>query len=86
MFTQALFKKNHRSIKAVMIPVEICSGLFFIKDTLNLLTKNEKDVAVVLDEYGGIQLHNIGRYNRRTFGEVKMNMMEEFVEKKNKYR
>lgn len=47
-----LFKKP-RTIKSVMIPVEFVPETIFIKDTLNLLTKKRKSVAVVLDEYGG---------------------------------
>ena len=47
-----LFKKP-RTIKSVMIPVEFVPETVFIKDTMNLLTKNRKSVAVVLDEYGG---------------------------------
>lgn len=47
-----LFKKP-RTIKAIMIPVEFVPETIFIKDTLNLLTKKRKSVAVVLDEYGG---------------------------------
>lgn len=47
-----LFKKP-RTIKSVMIPVEFVPETVFIKDTMNLLTKKRKSVAVVLDEYGG---------------------------------
>ncbi|SCY51274.1 hemolysin family protein [Flavobacterium caeni] len=47
-----LFKKP-RTIKSVMIPVEFVPETIFIKDTLELLTKKRKSVAIVLDEYGG---------------------------------
>lgn len=47
-----LFKKP-RSIKSILIPVEFVPETIFIKDTMNLLTKKRKSVAVVLDEYGG---------------------------------
>jgi CBS domain containing-hemolysin-like protein len=47
-----LFKKP-KTIKSVMIPVEYVPETILIKDTLNLLTKKRKSVAVVLDEYGG---------------------------------
>jgi CBS domain containing-hemolysin-like protein len=47
-----LFKKPS-SIKSILIPVEFVPETIFIKDTMNLLTKKRKSVAVVLDEYGG---------------------------------
>jgi CBS domain containing-hemolysin-like protein len=47
-----LFKKP-RSIKSIMIPVEFVPETILIKDTMNLLTKKRKSVAVILDEYGG---------------------------------
>ena len=47
-----LFKKP-RSIKSILIPVEFVPETIFIKDTMYLLTKKRKSVAVVLDEYGG---------------------------------
>ena len=47
-----LFKKP-RSIKSILITVEFVPETIFIKDTMNLLTKKRKSVAVVLDEYGG---------------------------------
>jgi CBS domain containing-hemolysin-like protein len=45
-----LFKKQ--SIKAVVIPVEFVPETIYIKDVMNLLTKSEKSVAVVLDDGG----------------------------------
>jgi CBS domain containing-hemolysin-like protein len=47
-----LFKKPN-NIKEIVIPVEFVPETIFIKDTMNLLTKKRKSVAVVLDEYGG---------------------------------
>ena len=47
-----LFRKL-RSIKLIMIPVEFVPETILIKDTMNLLTKKRKSVAVILDEYGG---------------------------------
>ena len=47
-----LFKKP-RSIKSIMIAVEFVPETILIKDTMNLLTKKRKSVAVILDEYGG---------------------------------
>ena len=36
-----------------MIPVEFVPETILIKDTMNLLSKKRKSVAVILDEYGG---------------------------------
>ena len=47
-----LFRKP-RSIKSIMISVEFVPETILIKDTMNLLTKKRKSVAVILDEYGG---------------------------------
>ena len=47
-----LFKKP-KSIKSIMIAVEFVPETILIKDTMNLLTKKRKSVAVILDEYGG---------------------------------
>jgi CBS domain containing-hemolysin-like protein len=47
-----LFKKP-KSIKSVVIPVEFVPETIYIKDIMNLLAKSEKNIAVVLDEYGG---------------------------------
>lgn len=47
-----LFKKP-KTIKEIVISVEFVPETIFIKDTMNLLTKKRKSVAVVLDEYGG---------------------------------
>lgn len=47
-----LFKKP-KSIRAVLLPVEIVPESMFIHDVLNNLMKKRKSVAIVLDEYGG---------------------------------
>ena len=47
-----LFKKP-RTIKSILIRVEFIPETIFIKEALDLLIKNRKSVAVVLDEYGG---------------------------------
>jgi len=65
-----LFKKP-RTIKSVMIPVEFVPETIFIKDTLNLLTKKRKSVAVVLDEYGGTSgIVTIEDIVEELFGEI----------------
>ncbi len=47
-----LFKKP-KTIKSILIPIEFVPETIFIKDSMNLLTKKRKSLAVVLDEYGG---------------------------------
>ena len=47
-----LFKKP-QSIRSIMKPVEYVPETMLIQDTLNLLTKKRRSVAVVIDEYGG---------------------------------
>jgi CBS domain containing-hemolysin-like protein len=42
-----------KSIKSVLMPVEIVPESISISDVLNVLTKKKKSVALVLDEYGG---------------------------------
>ena len=47
-----LFKKP-RTIKSILLPVEIVPESMMISDLLNLLTKKRKSIAIVEDEYGG---------------------------------
>lgn len=47
-----LFKKP-RSIRSILLPIEIVPETMMINDILNDLTKKQKSVAIVLDEYGG---------------------------------
>jgi len=47
-----LFKKP-QSIRSVMKPVEYVPETMLIQDTLNLLTRKRRSMAVVIDEYGG---------------------------------
>lgn len=47
-----LFKKP-QSIRSIMKPVEYVPETMLIQDTLNLLTKKRRSMAVVIDEYGG---------------------------------
>lgn len=42
-----------KSIKSVLMPVEIVPESISISDVLNVLTKKKKSIALVLDEYGG---------------------------------
>jgi CBS domain containing-hemolysin-like protein len=47
-----LFKRP-RTIKSILLPIEIVPETMMINDVLNLLTKKRKSIAVVVDEYGG---------------------------------
>ena len=42
-----------KTIKSILLPVELVPESMMISDLLNLLTKKRKSVAVVIDEYGG---------------------------------
>jgi putative hemolysin len=45
--------KEYKNFKSIIKPVEYIPESMFINDILNLLTKNRKNIALVIDEYGG---------------------------------
>mgnify|MGYP000704685434 CR=1 FL=1 len=45
--------KNPKSIKSIILPVEIVPESMLIGDVLNTLMKKRRSIAIVLDEYGG---------------------------------
>ena len=45
--------KEPENIKSIIRPVEFIPEAMLINDVLNLLTKKRKNIAVVIDEYGG---------------------------------
>ena len=47
-----LFKKP-KTIKSILLPIEIVPESMMINDVLNSLMKKRKSVAIVVDEYGG---------------------------------
>jgi len=45
--------KNPKTIRSILLPVEIVPESMIINDVLNTLIKKRKSIAIVLDEYGG---------------------------------
>ena len=45
--------KNPKSIRSILLPLQMVPETMMINDILNELTKKQKSVAIVLDEYGG---------------------------------
>jgi len=85
-----LFKKPN-TIKSVLMSVEFVPETILIKDALSLLIKKRKNVAVVLDEYGGTSgIITIEDIVEELFGEIEdeHDLDEELIEQQlgnNKY-
>ena len=45
--------KNPKSIRSILMPIELVPETMMINDILDDLTKKQKSIAIVLDEYGG---------------------------------
>jgi len=45
--------RNPKSIRSILLPIKVVPETMMINDILNELTKKQKSIAIVLDEYGG---------------------------------
>ena len=78
-----LFKKP-KTIKSILLPVEVVPESMMINNILNILMKKRKSVAVVVDEYGGTSgMITVEDIVEELFGEIEDEQdSQEFLEEK----
>ncbi len=76
--------KNPKTIKSILLPVEIVPESMMINDVLNVLMKKRKSIAVVVDEYGGTSgMITVEDVVEELFGEIEdEHDSQEFLEEK----